>query len=395
MDNQVQEDQDLEDFEQEGPLVKEDELPEPEGYEKEEGLGEDYPLDAVLVRPINMSVSDVMKRIKDTRWIIDPDFQRDFVWDKTRQSRLIESCIMRIPLPVFYLAEDKEGKVMVVDGLQRLSTFLAYTDNSFGLFGLGKGEGESKKNNPLLRKKFKDLPVNLQERIVDTQLTLYILDKAAPARAKLDIFDRVNSGMPLSRQQMRNSLYSGQATRWLKEQAESNIFLQATGKSLSKKTMRDREAINRFCGFYLRRDKYKGDMDTFLADTLEYMNSMSQQGLDELAKKFANSMSNNFSLFSNHAFRKSFASDDPYKDRAIINIALFDVYSVLMADIEPEALKNQKDVILEKSDELILADEEFVRAITTGTNDKLKVDTRFSKVSSILNEAKLTDSDLW
>ena len=68
--------------------------------------------------------------------------------------------------------------------------------------------------HPLEGKRFKELDLKLQERIEDTQLTLYILDSKAPERAKLDIFERVNSGEPLTRQQMRNCLYNGPATIW-------------------------------------------------------------------------------------------------------------------------------------------------------------------------------------
>lgn len=365
-----------------------DGLDEPANLE----LGEDYPLDSVFVRSSQMSVSDVMKRIKDKRWVMDPDFQRDFVWEAARQSKLIESCIMRIPLPVFYLAEAKDGKIIVVDGLQRLSTFYRYTNNEFKLTGLGKGQGESKKNNTLLGQKYNDLSVQLKERIDDTQLTLYILDRNAPPRAKLDIFDRVNSGVPLSRQQMRNSLYSGKATTWLRDVANSNIFRKATGGSLSKKTMRDREAINRFCGFYLLFDKYKGDMDTFLADTLEHMNLKDEEALADLKKKFENSMNNNFLLFENHAFRKSLRSDTPGKDRAVINIALFDVCSVLFADVALELIEEHRDYILEKFDDLII-DEGFSKSITLATNDVRNVQHRFDKVRSVINDLELRERE--
>ncbi|MBI1274461.1 DUF262 domain-containing protein [bacterium] len=365
-----------------------DGLDEPANLE----LGEDYPLDSVFVRNSQMSVSDVMKRIKDGRWIMDPDFQRDFVWEPARQSRLIESCIMRIPLPVFYLAEAKDGKIIVVDGLQRLSTFFRYTNNDFKLTGLGKGQGESKKNNPLLGQKYNDLSVQLRERIDDTQLTLYILERNAPPRAKLDIFDRVNSGVPLSRQQMRNSLYSGKATIWLREVANGDIFRNATGGSLNKKSMRDREAINRFCGFYLLFEKYKGDMDTFLADTLEHMNQMNDEALASLKEKFENSMKNNFLLFGQHAFRKSLLSDEQGKDRAVINIALFDVCSVLFADVSQESAEENKDNILEKFDDLII-DDDFSKSITLATNDVRNVQHRFDKVRSVVNELELREPD--
>src|SRR5580692_10163022 len=114
---------------------------------------------------------------------------------------------------------------------------------------LSFAKAEEDPPHPLEGKRFSDLELKLQERVEDTQLTLYILDPKAPERAKLDIFERVNSGEILTRQQMRNCLYNGVATRWLKDAARSSEFLHATGRSLDSRTMRDREAINRFCAF--------------------------------------------------------------------------------------------------------------------------------------------------
>ena len=64
---------------------------------------------------------------------MDPEFQRDFIWDESKQSKLIESVIMRIPLPVIYLAEDEQGRLVVVDGLQRLTTFKRFKENKLRL----------------------------------------------------------------------------------------------------------------------------------------------------------------------------------------------------------------------------------------------------------------------
>ena len=224
---------------------------EPEGldYDAEASFG-DYPLDSVFVRTEQRTVSEVVKRIANQRYILDPDFQRDFVWSTQKQSKLIESCVMRIPLPVFYVAEAKDGRIIVVDGLQRLTTFSRFLDNQFRLEGLASGDKKSGSHS-LEGKYYKQLPINLQERVQDTQLTMYILDAKAPERARLDIFERVNSGEPLTRQQMRNALYSGPATEWLRDASKGKAFQTATGGSLNPKTMRDREAINRFCAFSL------------------------------------------------------------------------------------------------------------------------------------------------
>jgi transcriptional regulator with XRE-family HTH domain len=79
---------------------------DPEGLDNSQSSGwGDYPLDSVFVRTDQRTVSEVVKRINANRYDLNPEFQRDFVWPIDKQSRLIESCIMRIPLPVLYVAE--------------------------------------------------------------------------------------------------------------------------------------------------------------------------------------------------------------------------------------------------------------------------------------------------
>ena len=77
----------------------------------------------LLIRNESRTIYEIVRRIRQKSYVMDPEFQREFIWPEDKQSKLIESVIMRIPLPVFYLAEDDEGRMVVVDGLQRLSTF--------------------------------------------------------------------------------------------------------------------------------------------------------------------------------------------------------------------------------------------------------------------------------
>ncbi len=294
-----------------------------EGYDDESrdnsksvGWGEDYPLNTVLVRNEIRTIAEVIKRIENNRYKLDPDFQRDFIWSEEKQSKLIESCLMRIPLPVFYVAEDKDGKIIVVDGLQRLTTFKNYLSDKFSLsYSNSNGLNE---HATFLGKKFSELPIKLQERIEDTQLIFYILDEKAPERAKLDIFERVNGGEPISRQQMRNCLFSGPGTILLKKIAASEDFIRVTGKGLDSKTMRDREVINRFYAFYLLGyESYNGDMDDFLAKALLIMNKMDVVELNELKEVFFKTLKNNYTLFQQHAFRKSLANKGLAVNRSV------------------------------------------------------------------------------
>jgi hypothetical protein len=71
-----------------------------EGYEEAKPGGwEEYPLDELAIREERRAAVDVVRRLMAGRFRLDPDFQRDFVWEKDKQSRLIESILMRIPLP--------------------------------------------------------------------------------------------------------------------------------------------------------------------------------------------------------------------------------------------------------------------------------------------------------
>lgn len=343
----------------------------------------DYPLDSVFVRSEIRTIGEVVARINKRRYIMDPDFQRDFVWPADKQSKLIESCVMRIPLPVFYVAEAKDGRVIVVDGLQRLTTFERFKNGQLRLHGLGS-DG---KPHPLDGKTYDQLPLNLQERIDDTQLTMYILDAKAPERARLDIFERVNSGVPLTRQQMRNALYNGPATEWLKTAAASSLFRQVTGNSLAPKTMRDREAINRFCAFTLQGwDTYVGgDMDGFLGRALDAMNSMPITQLSGMRENFDRSMKINKQLFRKHAFRKSLAENNVYAHRSVLNIAVFDVCSVLFARVAPPSAEDIRERMKAATIGLF-KDQGFVRNITYSTNSRLQVQGRFAAAEAALRE---------
>jgi hypothetical protein len=355
-----------------------------EGVDRPNSIGwGDYPLDSVFVRTEQRTVGEVVRRIRADRYDLSPDFQREFLWSVEKQSRLIESCLMRLPLPVFYVAEAKDGRIVVVDGLQRLTTFKRFLDGDFKL-KFPSADEDVPKPNPLEGDRFQDLQLNLQERIEDTQLTLYVLDAKAPERAKLDIFERVNSGEPLTRQQMRNCLYNGEATRWLRDAAESEAFQEATGGSLDRKKMRDREAINRFCAFRLFGwEKYKGDMDTFLAEALELMNDMEADRLEKLRARFDRAMTNNYNLFGKHAFRKSLRGQD--SGRSILNIALFEVCAVTLARVPEERVSRQANRIKGAIIRL-LSDDDFVLSVTYGTNAAKRVKTRFEKMEAAVHE---------
>lgn len=351
-----------------------------EGLDKDEDISfGDYPIDTVLIRNENRTVHDVLRRIEKGNFVMDPDFQRDFIWPEEKQCKLIESVMMRIPLPVFYLAENTKGQMIVVDGLQRLSTFQRFVNNELKL--------KLPHQDELNKKYFDDLSPKLQNRVEDCNLVLYIIDAKVPTQALLDIFERVNGGVPLTRQQMRNCLYSGKSTQFLKNEAANKLFIRSTGGSLSPKTMRDRELINRFCAFELMSlTGYKGDMDDFLAKTLERMNCLSNLELERLSAKLRTSMRNNYKIFGKHAFRKHTSPSDT---RSVINASLWDVMSIGLSRY-PESLVEANTEALRSGFYKLMKNINFREAISLGTNQVNRVSTRFKLADEML-EGVLSD----
>lgn len=335
----------------------------------------DYPIDTLLIRNENRTVHDVLRRIEKGTFVLNPDFQRDFIWPEDKQSKLIESMLMRIPLPVFYLGEDRQGRMIVVDGLQRLSTFQRFVNNKLKL--------RLPSQPDLDGKLFENLSPKLQNRIEDCNLILYIIDAKVPERARLDIFERVNGGVPLTRQQMRNCLYMGPATQFLKNEASSDLFRKATGYSLRTQTMRDREFVNRFCAFQLLgAEEYKGDMDDFLARSLSMMNRWTPQEFAQLSAQFRQSLSNNYYAFGKHAFRKHLPGQS---SRSVINASLWDVMTTGLSRVPDTVLKGRKSDLQEAMFSL-MKDDDFVRSITYSVNSTKPVAHRFATARRMIRD---------
>ena len=328
----------------------------------------------MLIRDDRPTVRGVLDRIAQGRYVMNPDFQRDFIWPEDKQSKLIESVVMRIPLPVFYMAEDSDGRMVVVDGLQRLSTFKRFLDGELKL--------RLKDRPELDGRTFSDLSPKYRNRVEDCNLIFYIIDSKAPERARLDIFERVNGGQQLTRQQMRNCLYMGKATQFVKSEARTDVFLRATGGSLSAKTMRDREFVNRFCAFrVLGPMSYdRDDMDDYLARSLRRMNKMADTELVDLSASFRRGLDNNYLLFQHQAFRKHAPGQER---RTVLNASLWDVMSTGLSRYPMERVEAHAAPLRDAVYRL-LEDGSFNIAISYGPNNPKRVNTRFDMAGEAL-----------
>ncbi|WP_135449525.1 GmrSD restriction endonuclease domain-containing protein [Planococcus citreus] len=318
-----------------------------------------YPHAEIKVERDQYPIFQLYRKFKKDQIVLDPDFQRGGdVWNPRQKSELIESVLMGIPLPIFYLNESKEGKLIVVDGRQRLTTFFSFLNNEFRLKNLRILED-------LNNLYFADLDSKHQANFEDFQIIAQIIKPPTPDRIKFDIFDRVNrGGTPLNNQEMRNALYQGKSTVLLKEIAENPNFIKATQNSIQSKRMKDKYLILRAIAFNQwnfnllvdangHQIEYKNDIDEFLGKTMEYLNNCSNEEIKLIKKNFINSMICNHIIMNEEAFRRLKVNGR----RQPINMILFEALTSLMSGWEVEDCQRNKEVIKKKITFLLENDE--------------------------------------
>lgn len=359
------------------------EIDEEEDIEKEDEVTT-TPFDPSQIRVDTrpMTIDLVLDRIQYKEIDLAPEFQRHAdIWTPTAQSRLIESILIRIPLPAFYMDATDEDKWLVIDGLQRLSTLKKFAiDNELRLKGL-----EFLTN--LEGKTYNELPRNYQRRIKETVLTIYLIEKGTPPEVKFNIFRRINTGgEPLSPQELRHALNPGQATKFLDKLAKSQEFEIAT--KISKKRqqrMDDHEFVLGFVAFYLTPyENYpiKQGRDYFLNESMRKINQMNQEQLDSIENKFKIAMTAANYIFDKFAFRKITKNN---KKLQPLNKSLFEAWSVALSKLtyeEIELLNQRKKLVLDTYINC-LEDDEFVKSVSQAAE---KVNYRFSTIEKIIQE---------
>ncbi|MDQ7062056.1 MAG: DUF262 domain-containing protein [Sulfurimonas sp.] len=320
---------------------------------------------------------------------LNPDFQRNEVWKQKQKSRLIESILIKIPIPSFYIDARDESNWIVIDGLQRLSSIIRYIKDEYPLKDLEFLQ-------ELHGKRFSELDRTFQRRIEDFKLTLYLVRPNTPEEIALNIFTRINTlGEPLSPQEIRHAIYNGNATKLLKEIAESDEFLNTIHPTPAmKRRMSDRELILRLLAFKITNyEEYKksNNLAIFLAHSMKKMNTMNESELDELRSFLRDSMDKASLVFGKFAFRKIYEDDDNNKKRPI-NKSLVETFGYFLPNYSFETLENSKEAIVSNLREALTNDIQFENSISRATNNIENVHYRFSKVKEILDDATRKDT---
>jgi nucleoside phosphorylase len=348
--------------------------------EEDEGIDQPFDPAQIRIESKSMTIDLLLKRIQHGELNLSPDFQRIAgIWKPAVQSRLIESLLIRIPLPAFYIDATDDEQWAVIDGLQRLSTLKHFIlDKKMKLEGLEflhQFKGFS----------YDELPRDLQRRIEETQITVYLIGQGTPPEVKFNIFKRINTGgSPLSTQEIRHALNQGKATKLIKHLAETTTFTEAT--SISSERMVDQELVLRFLAFMITSpNQYRSsDFDSFLNNTMVKINNMNEDEITILSNQFDYAVQCASKIFGSDAFRK------PKPQRRIrnpVNKSLFESWCVNLAKISPSEFKVLEDrkYIISRGFEILMENTEFNESISQGTGSTKKVKKRFEGIKKLID----------
>jgi uncharacterized protein with ParB-like and HNH nuclease domain len=322
---------------------------------------------------------------------LTPDFQRNFIWDKTRQSKLIESILLGLPLPSIYLSQYKDGRLTVVDGLQRLHTIKYFLEDKLVLSNLEylkdcNGKTYSQLEgilSPLRYRKFGQ-----------TQIMCFVIDYRSPTQLKFDLFRRLNTGgKPLNNQEIRNCLSRPSVQQLLKNMVELENFGNATDWSVKDTRMEAREAALRFIYFFEQYTvsnpvgKYNGDMETTLDDFIDDLNKRESDNLEKYISIYDKALGSAYHLFGDYCFRKVLPETVNGK-RTPVNKLLMLTLSVLLTKFDSAKTieLNVENSLLVPLAEFIENEDRLFDAMTYGTNGKWNIEKGFNSLRNFLDE---------
>ena len=277
-----------------------------------------------------LSLSQLKEMYDANDIITDPDYQRKYIYDTKRASSLIESVLIGIPIPIIYLCEEDDGVYSVIDGQQRITSFVKFLKNEYPLIGLSQ-------LSMLNDKYFKNLDKNIQRKLNVSCLKTICLGRESQD-LKYEIFSRLNLGaVSLKPHELRNCIYRGSFNNMLKEIVSKNSQLI---------------------------ELYQNDNDTEI----------------QKAKILFNSTIDTVKLIlGNTSF---FAYEE--KGRKKFNGAVYDSIMIPFSFYEKCDLINHADVIRSAIEKVKMLDEDYKNNVYAGTNSRKKVFGRISKIWSLL-----------
>ncbi|MDQ3108292.1 MAG: DUF262 domain-containing protein [Bacteroidota bacterium] len=372
------------------------EQPEDEVLESAEDIVSPFdPKDIkIIVEP--KTIDHLVSRLRFDEIDLNTEFQRKGnLWSHDKQCRLIESIMLRLPLPAFYFDATNDNKWLVVDGLQRLWSLKNFIVNA---------ELNDENNKPITLTGLeiltdynnKEITYNLlnrtmQRRILETPITTYLIQPGTPKKVKYNVFKRINSGgLGLNAMEIRNALNQEQTdhktspAQFLKDLSEDDR-LKAVLR-VQDKRMEDRELLLRAYSF-IDKDfsEYEKPLSTYLDKAMETLSGKTNIELNKISSGIVSAVHFQKDIFGKHIFSRSILGG---KTRVTLNSALFEVWVSEIYKLND----SQKARLISKKSDLIreykklLTKEEFVNAVVSSTSSKGAVKIRFGTIQTLIKK---------
>ncbi|VVB72727.1 Uncharacterised protein [uncultured archaeon] len=238
----------------------------------------------------DISFGELANKYRDNELIIQPDFQRLFRWSEAQQSRFIESLLLELPIPPFFLIENENGILELIDGLQRISSYLRFIGVLTNCEEPGLVLTECDIIPELNGIVYRDLPTALQLKLKNRYVRLEIVKRGSDSRLRYYMFKRLNTGgLSLSAQEMRNStirILNDRFNRFLIHLSGNEDFRVCISTLTEDKILEkyDQELVLRFFAFKNDKDKFRHDISDFMT---EYMEAVSDPERDDVPFEYA------------------------------------------------------------------------------------------------------------
>lgn len=330
--------------------------------------------------PIDYPFETLVQRANSVppKLILNPEFQRKYKWDKDgfeRASKFIESCLMRIPLPACYFAENERGNHEVIDGVQRITTIKRFFDNEFRLEGLTvlkELEGKS----------FEELG-EYKNELESTTIRCIILRKENPKELVQEIFARLNQGaVQLTFQEIRHAIFPGTLDSLLNELSQIP-FIETFGRGergVKEKDGREaEEMILRFFAMQSDLSDYEDILAKYLDKFMIANQNITPEQIQNLKTVFLETLSKCMLVFDNKPFI------DITKDRPKQSLVHYDLLMWSFKDLSSEFVQQHKTQLESKFNDLC-RDERFMRTLSGGLQKKSSLLRRREIWSEKINE---------
>lgn len=336
----------------------------------------------VKTQNVEYDLETLVKKIEKKTIKLNPEYQRNHRWGDDVSSRLIESLILNIPVPLIYLSQDVDvdeeidenfSRYSVIDGQQRLTAIFDFFKDKYSLTGLNvlkelNGSG------------YKDLPPFLTRRLEERTIKCLRIDSTLDSKVKYDIFERLNSGaVKLEPQELRNATCRGPFKSLIKDLASNEDFTtiaQLNSEGARVKKMEDQELVLRFFSLAYNDGytEYKNGFKGFLTKKMEEFNRFSPETIGEMKNEFIKTIISIRLNMGDEPFAKYRYEGGKLSQMSKFNVSVYDAVITLYSKV----VSGKHNIVSDEKFRELFKDDDFFNSIEGSVNDASKLFKRIS-----------------